>query len=188
MQRRTALKNVAATMGAMIALPAWANGWNADKIQKVGFLTVAEDDMLAEVVETFIPVTDTPGAKELNVHRFVQRMVADCYEPEAQKTLTDGLASLDKYSQSTFRKSFTQGTPAQRIHILEGLGLSDDSSVKAFFPLVKNLTIQGYMNSEYVMTNITHYEMVPGRWHGCVPLTKEEALANPNNPRPKADR
>lgn len=187
MQRRTALKNVAATLGAIAALPAWASGWNQKNIQKVGFLTSAEDEMLAEVVETLIPVTDTPGAKELNVHRFVQRMVADCYEPEAQKTLTDGLASLDKYSQQTFNKPFAKGTTAQRIHILEGLELSDESSVKAFFPLVKNLTIQGYMNSEYVMTNITHYEMIPGRWHGCVPLVKEEALANPN-PRSKAER
>ena len=186
MQRRTALKNVAASLGAVVALPAWANGWNAKRIQKVGFLATAEDEMLAEVVETFIPVTDTPGAKELNVHRFVQRMVADCYEPEAQKTLTDGLASLDKYSQQTFKKPFAKGTPDQRVHILEGLELSDEPAVKAFFPLVKNLTIQGYMNSEYVMTNITHYEMIPGRWHGCVPLTKE-ALDNPN-PRPKAER
>lgn len=172
MQRRTALKNVAATMGAMVALPAWASGWNAKKLPKVGLLTAAEDEILAEVVETFIPVTDTPGAKELNVHRFVQRMVADCYEPEALKTLIDGLASLDKYSQQTFKKTFAQGTPAQRLHILEGLELSDEPSVKTFFPLVKNLTIQGYMNSEYVMTNITHYEMIPGRWNGCVPLEK----------------
>ncbi len=186
MQRRTALKNVAATMGAMVALPAWASGWNAKNIQKAGLLTIAEDDMLAEVVETLIPVTDTPGAKELNVHRFVQRVVADCYEPGTQKTLTDGLASLDKYSQQTFKKPFVKSTPAQRIHILQGLELNDEPSVKAFFPLVKNLTIQGYMNSEYVMTNITHYEMIPGRWHGCVPVTKE-ALDNPN-PRPKAAR
>ncbi len=187
MQRRTALKNVAATMGAMVALPAWASGWNSKNIRKVGILTTAEDAMLAEVVETFIPVTDTPGAKELNVHRFVQKMVADCYEPEARKTLTNGLASLDKYSQQTFKKPFAAGTPAQRIHILEGLELSDEPSVRAFFPLVKNLTIQGYMNSEYVMTNLTHYEMIPGRWHGCVPVAKEEAFANPNS-RPKADR
>ncbi|GHB78144.1 gluconate 2-dehydrogenase subunit 3 family protein [Persicitalea jodogahamensis] len=170
MQRRTALKNVAASMGAMVALPAWASNWNQKSIKKIGFLTIAEDEMLAEVVETFIPVTDTPGAKELNVHRFVQKMVAECYEPEVKKTLNDGLASLDKYSQQTFKKPFAAGTPPQRIHILEGLELSDDPSVRAFFPLVKNLTIQGYMNSEYVMTNLTHYEMIPGRFHGCVPI------------------
>lgn len=186
MQRRTALKNVAATMGAMVALPAWANGWNARNIKKAGILTSAEDAMLAEVVETLIPVTDTPGAKALDVHRFVQRMVTDCYPPETQKTLTDGLASLDKFSQLVFKKPFAEGTPAQRIHILEGYELSDDPTGKQFFSLIKNLTIQGYMNSEYVMTNLTHYEMIPGRWNGCVPVTKKEAL-NPA-PRPKADR
>ncbi len=188
MQRRTALKNVAATMGAMVALPAWANGWNAGNIQKAGILTSAEDVMLAEVVETIIPVTDTPGAKELDVHRFVQRMVEDCYPAETQKTLTEGLASLDEYSQSTFKKPFTKGTPAQRAHILEGYELSDDPMGKQFFSLVKNLTIQGYMNSEYVMTNLTHYEMVPGRWSGCVPVKKVEESAEANNPKPKADR
>jgi hypothetical protein len=26
------------------------------------------------------------------------------------------------------------------------------------------------MTSEYVMTNLTHYEMIPGRYHGCVPV------------------
>ncbi|WP_373515164.1 gluconate 2-dehydrogenase subunit 3 family protein [Persicitalea sp.] len=187
MQRRTALKNVAASVGAMMALPAWASGWNSKGLKKAGLLTTAEDAMLAEVVETIIPATDTPGAKALEVHRFVERMVADCYEPEVQKVLTEGLASLDKYSQSTFKKPFTKGTPAQRIHILEGYELGDDPKGKQFFSLVKNLTIQGYMNSEYVMTNLTHYEMIPGRFHGCVPVAKEEAIANPN-PRPKAER
>ena len=126
--------------------------------------------MLAEVVETIIPATDTPGARELDVHRFVQTMVKDCYDQNAQESLANGLAALDKYSQQTFKKSFAEGTPQQRIHVLEGMQLSADPAQKAFFGMVKNLTIQGYLNSEYVMTNLTHYEMIPGRFHGCVPV------------------
>ncbi len=170
MQRRTALKNVAATMGALVALPAWASGWNGQKIMKATLLSPAEDNLLAEVVETIIPTTDTPGAKELGVHRFVEKMVADCYDKKAQASLVAGLAALDPQSQQTFKKSFAEGTPAQRIHILEGMELSDDPSRKAFFGMVKSLTIQGYMSSEYVMTNLTKYELVPGRFHGCVPV------------------
>lgn len=170
MQRRTALKNVAASLGGLVALPAWANGWNQKNLQKTALLTAVEDNLLAEVVETIIPATDTPGAKELGVHRFVQKMVSDCYDQKAQENLTNGLDQLDQYSQATFKKSFAEGTPPQRIHILEGMELSDDAGKKAFFSMVKSLTIQGYMNSEYVMTNLTHYEMVPGRFHGCVPV------------------
>jgi hypothetical protein len=172
MQRRTALKNVAATMGALVALPTWAKGWNGQSLPKTTLLTPAEDNLLAEVVETIIPKTDTPGAKELGVHRFVQKMIADCYDQKAQENLTSGLDKLDPYSQQTFKKSFVEGTPQQRIHILEGMELSDDPARKAFFSMVKSLTIQGYMNSEYVMTNLTHYEMIPGRFHGCVPVEK----------------
>jgi hypothetical protein len=170
MQRRNALKNVAATMGALVALPAWASGWNGQKIPKATLLTPAEDNLLAEVVETIIPTTDTPGAKELGVHRFVEKMVADCYDQKAQESFQTGLAALDAFSQQIFKKPFTSGTPKQRIYILQGTELSDDPAKKTFFGMVKSLTIQGYMSSEYVMTNLTKYELVPGRFHGCVPV------------------
>ena len=170
MQRRTALKNVAATMGALVALPAWANGWNGKTLSKQAFLTPVEDTILAEVVETIIPATDTPGAKELGVHRFVQTMLNDCYDQKAQESFKTGLAALDTFSQQIFKKPFAAGTPQQRIYILEGTELSDDPAKKAFFGMVKGLTIQGYMSSEYVMTNLTKYEMIPGRFHGCVPV------------------
>ncbi|TDB67884.1 gluconate 2-dehydrogenase subunit 3 family protein [Arundinibacter roseus] len=170
MQRRTALKNVASTIGAFVALPAWANGWNRQQLSNNALLNPAENSLLAEVVETIIPKTDTPGAKELGVHQFVQTMITDCYDKKAQDSLVSGLASLDAFSQSTFGKSFTACSAKQRIHILEGMELSDDAARKSFYGMVKGLTIQGYMSSEYVMTNLTHYEMIPGRFHGCVPV------------------
>ena len=170
MQRREALRGFAAGVAGLVSLPAWANGWNGQRLPKSTLLSPAEDTLLAEVVETIIPRTDTPGAKELGVHRFVQTMVTDCYDQKAQENLTKGLASLEKFSQEFFKKPFAQGTPAQRIYLLEGMEISDDPTRKAFFGLVKGLTIQGYMASEYVMTNITHYEMIPGRFHGCVPV------------------
>lgn len=155
-----------------MALPAWANGWNRQSLPKNTLLTPAAENLLAEVVETIIPATDTPGAKELGVHTFVQTMVKDCYDQKAQENLTNGLDQLDQYSQQVFKKSFSAGTSPQRIHILEGMALSDDPTKKAFYSMVKNLTIQGYLNSEYVMTNLTHYELVPGRFQGCVPVEK----------------
>lgn len=36
--------------------------------------------------------------------------------------------------------------------------------------MIKRMTVDGYMGSEYVMTNITKYEMAPNRYHGCVPV------------------
>lgn len=170
MERRAVLKSMAAAIGGIVSLPSWATGWNSSSLGTSSLLTADQNLMLAEVVETFIPATDTPGAKEIGVHKFVSTMIADCYDLPAQETLTKGLQTLDTLSRQTFGKSWIDGSKKQKNNLLEGMGISDDPVKKDFFTMVKGLTIQGYMNSEYVMTNITRYELIPGRFHGCVKI------------------
>ncbi|HEV7350303.1 gluconate 2-dehydrogenase subunit 3 family protein [Telluribacter sp.] len=172
MERRAALKGLATAIGGLVALPSWASNWNQNSLQPTDLLSAEEVPLLASVVDTIIPATDTPGAKELGVDRFVQLMLTDCYDKKAQDTLVSGLATVEEDSKETFGKSFTACSAAQRIHILEGMSLSDNPSSKAFFGMVKGLTIQGYMSSEYVMINITKYSMIPPAWNACVPVTQ----------------
>jgi hypothetical protein len=172
MERRVALRNVAMAMGAIVSLPAWASGWRMEAMSPGTLLPVGQAEVLHALVETIIPKTDTPGASELGVDKFVQKMVSDCYDKNTQSGLASGLSNLDEQSIQNFGKSFVSSTASERLKLVKELEKSDDASAKSFFGLVKNLTIQGYMNSEYVMTNITHYEMVPARYHGCVPVKK----------------
>ncbi|QMW06912.1 gluconate 2-dehydrogenase subunit 3 family protein [Spirosoma foliorum] len=165
---------MAGAVGGLISLPAWANGWTTETVLTTRkILSVGQTELLAEMVETIIPATDTPGAKALNVHQFVQKMVADCYPKTAQENLNKGLDSLNDLAQKSFSKPFAQGDTAQRTALLTQLAQSPDQ--KEFYSLVKNLTIRGYMTSEYVMTNLTHYEFIPGRYHGCVPVPQKAA-------------
>lgn len=135
-----------------------------------------EVDLLAEITETIIPTTQStapakteiPGAKALQVHRFVERMVVDCSDKAAQETFRKGLSATDDVAQAYINKPFLEGTPAERLTILKQMSQSSDATQKGFVALVKNLTIRGYMTSEYVMTNISHYEMAPARYKGCV--------------------
>lgn len=165
---------MAGAVGGLISLPAWASGWTAETVRSTqSLLSNSQTDLLADMAETIIPATDTPGAKALQVHQFVQKMVADCYDKPAQERLRKGLDSLDGQAQKSFGKPFAQGDTAQRTTLLTQL--SQDSNQKEFYSLVKNLTIRGYMTSEYVMTNLTHYEFIPGRYHGCVPVKKVDS-------------
>ena len=164
---------MAGAVGGLVSLPAWANGWTTETVYSAqSSLTRSQTEMLATMVETIIPATDTPGAKALNVHQFVQKMVTDCYEKKVQDNLSDGLNALDGLAQKSFNKSFANGDTAQRTALLTQLAQSSDTAQKDFYALVKNLTIRGYMSSEYVMTNLTHYEFIPSRYHGCVPVKK----------------
>lgn len=170
MKRRTAVKSLSVAMAALVTLPGWAKGWSAATLGQVSGLPEQETGLLAEIVETIIPETDTPGAKSLQVHQFLLRMIQDCYGELALTTLQKGLLTSNQVANGAFHKNFTDLDAPKRIAVLAHLQASDELATKQFITLVKNLTIQGYLNSEYVMVNILNYQMAPGFYHGCVPL------------------
>ncbi|MBB3836780.1 hypothetical protein FHS57_000762 [Runella defluvii] len=170
MQRRSALKSLTAAVGGLMSLPSWAQAWTPETVKGPTLLTMAEEDTLAEIVETIIPETSTPGAKSLKVHQFALRMINDCYGENAQKNLKKGLADTNSAAQQAYSKSFAACDGKQRLELLKKL--ADNADTKPFVSMIKNLTIQGYQNSEYVMVNIQKYNMAPGFYHGCVPVKK----------------
>ena len=174
MERREAIKYVALTIGGVISLPSWASGWKANNISSPKlFLSADKELLLDEMVETIIPSTNTPGAKQIGVGKFVQIMVADCYDTRTQETFKNGLSNLDVMAKKANGKKFVECSKVEKTDLLKEMEKSTDNDSKSFYNLVKNLTIRGYLNSEYVMTNLLKYEMVPSRFHGYVPLIKK---------------
>ena len=185
MERRGAIKYLTLATGAFFITPAWATRWTKTSVSFVSsYLSVAQGELLAEVVETIIPVTDTPGAKDLGIPAFVQRMVADCYEKGVQIKVKNGLDTVSAMSTESYGKPFEQTDTTQRLAILTRMANSTDTNQKEFLTLMKSLTIQGYTTSEYVMTNFYHYVMAPGHYYGCVPVKpKAPAEKETNNKR-----
>lgn len=180
MERRNALITLAGAVAGLVTLPAWASGWSAESVRlNRTLLSAGQNDLLADIVETIIPATDSPGAKALNVHQFIQKMVMDCFDKPAQETLSKGLAAVDDLAQKSFGKPFSEGDVAQRTALLTQTSQSADPAQRDFYSMVKNLTIRGYMNSEYVMTNLIHFEFIPGRYHGCVPVLAKAVTPAP---------
>lgn len=182
MQRRGAIKYLTLTAGTLFVAPAWATAWTKASVgAKTAYLSAAAGDLLADVVDTIIPVTDTPGAKELGVPGFVQRMLTDCYEKEVQDKVKNGLERVDALATESYGKPFARADATQRLALLTRLASSTDTDEKEFLALVKNLTIQGYTTSEYVMTTFYHYVMAPGHYYGCVPVPSAVSSAKEMN-------
>ena len=162
---------MALAVGGLVALPTWANGWSANSIGSLpSNFSLSQDALLAEIVETIIPATDTPGAKDLKIHAFVQKMVTDCYEPEVQQNVVRGLETTEQLAKQTYGKPFAACESAQREEVLTRMEISIDQNWSSFYKLIKELTLQGYLTSEYYLTNHTNYKMVPGHFYGCVPV------------------
>lgn len=171
MKRRHAIKSLATSLGALLTLPAWANSWTPQSVALSSpFFNVPHEDLLIDIVSTIIPEGDKPGAKSLGVPNFIQKMVVDCFEKKAQEDFKIGLDTIEKNAQQAYNQSFIKLTAAQKEEILRGISNSEDILQKEFFKAIKNLTIQGYTTSEYVMVNYYKYEMAPGHFYGCVPV------------------
>lgn len=179
MNRRHAIKSLAASFGALLTMPAWASSWNLQSVKlETPFLSAALEDLLTDIVSTIIPDGEKPGAKALGVPAFVQKMVVDCYEKPAQDEFKTGLENIENKAQKAYSQSFTALTTLQKLEILRGhpktveteIISPEDQKQKAFFAQLKNLTIQGYTTSEYVLVNHYKYDMAPGHFYGCIPV------------------
>lgn len=186
MQRRTALKQLGLIAGAAIILPHCTSKEAATEATiKLHKLQVSgqQENLLATMTEALIPKTDTPGAKELNIHQFVLRMMDDCFDADAQKKFMTGLGQAQKMLADKTGKDAEDCTPADIQALFKDIEASKtaapaqgDDDLKAFYESFRQLTIRGYLGSEYVMTNVFGYQMIPGKFTGEVKIDANSDL------------
>ncbi|RYZ62427.1 MAG: gluconate 2-dehydrogenase subunit 3 family protein [Chitinophagaceae bacterium] len=172
MERRRALKYLFVMAAGTAILPACMQQESKSSfLLKNMTVSLEEEKTLAELAETLLPASATPGAKDTYAHLFALRMLDDCHEKEEQQTFTKGLKALDKMVKEKHGTTFLKATAAQRAGILTEIeNKKAPGEVQAFYKPVKNLIIQGYLTSKPVMGEIFHYELVPGRYLGATPV------------------
>lgn len=170
MDRRASIRTLLYIAGGTLVLPACFRQSGRASIELAN-LTVGEADeaLLEALVETLIPATDTPGGRELLLHLFVLKMVDDCHGPEDQQAFMEGLRAFAGWAQKAVGGAFVEAGKEERESLLEHIDDAGDPA-GSFFSLTKRRAIQGYMNSQYVMTNLVKYELVPGRYDGYFPM------------------
>lgn len=100
MNRRNALKTIGIGAGITISVGTLAtmiSSCNADP--KVAtwtpeYFTSSDANILDELSDIILPKTDTPGAKEANVIRYMDMIVKNIYKPKNQKEFALGFANF----------------------------------------------------------------------------------------------
>lgn len=169
MNRRKALKNVALTFGTAISLPAWANAWNPDSLPEITNFKPAESDLLNLLVEALIPQTDTPGAGEMGIEKFVMVMVNDCTPDDQRSVFMTQLGLVDAFAKKKYDKFFAELSANEKTACIGTIGANEAPEWKTFFGILKRYTVQGYQTSEYVMYK-NGFQFAPGFYNGCVDL------------------
>ena len=169
MDRRKAIKNLAIVSGGFITLPQWmmSCGVSDSTIHQTSF-SVAEQEILASITDTIIPAGNSIGALSVGVDKFLQKLIDDCYEKDAQANVKTQLSSLDGSAKTTHKKSFVDCTQAEREGLLLKLSTSEKKEEKDFFDLLKSETIRGFNTSQKVMQEYLGYKVAPGHYYGSV--------------------
>ena len=179
MKRRIALKQLGfITAGAMILPSCVQQAKEATIALKNVIINGDQELLLAEIAETIIPATDIPGAKALNAHHFILKMVDDCLDKESQQQFSSGLSQVEKAVKEKFNKPFEECSLEDRKKFLLELEQKNKDTkdgekkedLPAFYSITKRYSVQAFLSSEYVMTNVFKYNMIPGRFEGCVEI------------------
>jgi hypothetical protein len=149
-----------------------------------------QPEMVRVLAEMIIPATDTPGAIEAGVPRFIEMMVADWYTDTERGIFLDGLAALDASCRNAYGQDFLGCSVEQRVAALSEAEKNAAGYVSPlppgflaamaklidertpFFAKLKELTVVGYFSSEVGATEFLEYNPMPMRYDGDFDFAK----------------
>ena len=184
--RREALKRVAWLMGGTVcasAILAIQKGYSATTPvgRKPSILTPSQMSIVSAVSEIMIPRTDTPGAIDVGVPRFIDLMLEDVYTQKDREHYLAGLADFDAAAHTEQGKEFLALEPTHQVALVrrfhDAAVIEDQRPARLredlqrpFILMTKELTLLGFFTSEAGATQVLQYVAVPGSYHACIPV------------------
>jgi hypothetical protein len=157
--------------------------------QAVDYFAPEQRGVVAAIAETIIPRTETPGAIDAGVPRFIELMLANWCNDEERDVFQQGLAQLQLRTRSEYGKRFDELDPDARLETLESL--EADASESEWYDLgnirrdfisnapficqIKELTVWGFFTSEEGGSQVLRYDPMPMYFDGDIPLKPDDS-------------
>ncbi len=147
------------------------------------FFTVEQAGTLVQITETILPKTQTPGAADIGVAQFIDKVIGLLLNNDTQQDIVKGIEEIDILAKTRFNKSFKASSTDQKLELLLeldknagsypmtlwGITLEKTGPV-SFFRHLKRLTLFAYFTSEEIGKGVLRYDPVPGDYLACIPL------------------
>lgn len=188
MDRRNALKNSGLLAGTAIAMPGLLSLLQSCKSEsrlgwQPSFFTEDEATTISMLVDMILPRTDTPGALDVNVDVFIDKVVAQSYTKKDQQKMRDDIAAFNEGCKTNFGKVFHELTEDKRIAVLQaaeksnakfnpgiwGKSIGEQESI-GFYRSLKATAIWAYITSEEIGKTVLSYDPIPGKFQACIPV------------------
>ncbi len=190
MDRREALQKTGLIAGATMVMPSMFSLLQSCKTEsrldwQPLFLTEDEAKTISTLVDMILPRTDTPGALDVKVDIFIDKVFAKTYNAEGQQNIRSEIAQFNAACEKNFGNMFINLNEADRVAVLKAMEATSskfNGSVWGttvgkqepigFYRTIKSMSIWAYFTSEEIGENVLNYDPVPMGYQGCIPLAE----------------
>src|SRR3981081_50291 len=148
MNRRQAVKTATVLIGGVLVtsngfLVACARDSNLSAGKAV---SGAEPAVIEEIADTLLPTTpSSPGAKAAGAGAAINLLLTDCYEPDAQQRVVNGLKDFRSMCRKRCGDNFASLPQKEREQMLREIDAEAQKAGSAhYFGLVRQLSLQAY--------------------------------------------
>ena len=135
-------------------------------------LSAEQFSLLEQVSETMIPATDTAGAIGAGVPVFIREMLAQWGSAATRTEIGGVLEAIEQQAWSRFGMAFLEMPPERRFTIVKEFDAARIGARDGAYRKFKWLVLIGYYHSEVGATHELRFELVPGAWRACLPITE----------------
>lgn len=173
MERRDLLRTLASATALTVLPHKTLEAWSrvASGVSPTSGLSDAHMVLVRALADTIIPRTDTPGATDVGVHRFVDVIFAEYLTDDERARAVAGLNALDERAMQESNLVFADLSDEAKGKLIESLESGPrDTDVKRTYWQLKGLIVRGYFTSEPIMKNVLRHVVMPGRFEGSAPI------------------
>jgi len=137
---------------------------------------------ISAIVDRILPATDTPGAIEVGVDQFIDKILHQVFPDKIKESFSAGLDQFNQFAIDQYGKNFIKLTHIEQDAVIAAYeeksgsmpgsmwNFSFDDSVEfPFYRMTKELSLIGYFQSERISKEVLNYNPIPGPFIGCVP-------------------
>ena len=170
MKRRDLLKTgVYGLAGVTLSSTLLSTLQSCSSIEKYNpvYFSKTEFFLLYNIVDFFIPKTETPGALDMKVPQFIDIIISETYNIESKNNFSNKLKLLIEDFKT------------------KNIDLLDNNSIKSKFvsdfnkkthhktyDQIRDLTVWGLKTSKEIALNVLNYNPIPGYQIGCTDINK----------------
>ena len=190
MNRRKALQQAGILAGSTVAMPSLFSLLQSCQIGhgeawKPLFFNQEEALFISKLVDMLLPRTNTPGALDVNIDRFMDVVFAKTLSSQEQKQLRKEIANFNATCKKDHGATFialSSETQQKVLTIAETNSPKFNGSVwgtaagkqkeVGIYRRLKAMAIWAYLSAEEIGKEMLAYDPIPGKYEGCLPLSK----------------